>query len=37
MTTGYSMYRTAGVPSYWIFWCPPESVSSQLDLYGKRP
>ena len=37
VSTGYSMYRTAGRPSYWVLGFPVESVSSQLDLYGNLP
>ena len=37
VSTGYSMYRTAGRPSYWVRGLPLESVSSQLDLYGNFP
>ena len=35
--TGYSMYRTAMLPSNCFCGLPSLSVSTQLDLYGNLP
>ena len=37
VSTGYSMYRTAMLPSYCVRGLPSLSVSIQLDLYGNLP